>query len=122
MQPASEETLYRMFHWTARVLSLAFVGTIALFALGEGVHVTRFTLLEGLLFGFFPIGVTLGLLLSWRYERLGALISLGSLGAFYLIHLLGAHEIPDGPFFLLFTSPALLFMPAGVMRKGIRLA
>lgn len=63
---------------------------------------------EWCLLMFFPGGVLFGLLLGLCYPAIGSLTSIGSLIAFYSIHFLQAGDVPQGPFFVVFTAPALL--------------
>ncbi|MHC4880708.1 MAG: DUF7670 domain-containing protein [Planctomycetota bacterium] len=59
---------------------------------------------------FFPGGVTLGLGIALFRPRLGAMLSLGSLAVFYSWHFIDAGFFPGGPWFFLFTSPAILYL------------
>jgi len=105
--------------WTARVASAVSLLLLAAFAFGphERGHATR---QEWVGLAFFPIGVALGLLVAWRYELAGALLAVGSLGAFYVVYgwwIRGA--LPRGPYFFLFTAPAVLFLIASLLtRRG----
>jgi hypothetical protein len=64
---------------------------------------------EIILFLFFPLGVIAGLVRSWFYPLNGSIISLFSLGLFYAVHYYFSGVFPVGPYFILFTIPALLF-------------
>jgi len=59
---------------------------------------------------FFPGGVALGHVLAFRREGLGGMVSVGSLGAFYLWNLITRGGLPGGPFFVLFAFPGFLFL------------
>ena len=54
--------------------------------------------------------VTLGLGIAFFRARTGALLSLGSLATFYGWHFADAGFFPGGPWFFLFTSPAILYL------------
>ena len=58
---------------------------------------------------FFPFGVLLGLTLAWWREPLGAAMAAVSVTAFYVYEVLLAGRLPGGPWFLIFTAPAVLF-------------
>jgi hypothetical protein len=58
----------KALRWTARIWSLLSLGVVVLFAVGEGMHLARFTARELVLFLFFPLGVCAGLALGWRWE------------------------------------------------------
>jgi len=96
--------------WVARVASVASAAVLILFLLGDfGPTAIDARDWVGLL--FFPLGVILGLAIAWRYEALGALVAIGSLTAFYLVYgaLIGG-DLPNGPWFIIFTAPAALFL------------
>ena len=100
--------------WSARATGLLSMGVLLLFLTGEdglvggnGWAKVRPAEWIGLL--FFPFGVLLGLALAWWREALGAVVASASVTAFYLYHVLRAGRLPGGPWFLIFTSPAVLF-------------
>lgn len=61
--------------------------------------------------------VWLGLLLGWKWELYGGLLTLCGLIVFYLLDYSFSGTFPRGPFFLLFASPSLLFIYCGVQAK-----
>ncbi len=111
----NRSTLSQILRWTGRVLSVVSIGILLLFFIGEGdfSQPPQLTLKEWLGLLFFPGGIVIGMILGWRRESLGAFIALASLAAFYLIQLVFFGDFPGGPFFLLFTLPALLMGLAG---------
>jgi hypothetical protein len=62
--------------------------------------------------GFFPIGVSLGLLLGWWREAPGGIITLASLSGFYLWHFCVAGRFAAGPWFVLLAAPGVLYLAA----------
>jgi hypothetical protein len=62
------------------------IGLLLCFAIGEGLNPLRLTLQEWILFLFFPLGISLGMLVAWRCECLGGSLTVASLAAFYLVH------------------------------------
>jgi hypothetical protein len=58
----------------------------------------------------FPFGVCVGMALAWRWQLVGAVVSLVSLALFYLLHFFERGRFPGGPWFLVFTLPAVLFL------------
>jgi hypothetical protein len=105
------------FRWLARITSLLSVGMLSLFLFGEPFNGARITSRELVGLAFFPAGVAIGLIIAWWKEGLGAAISLVSLLAFYIIFgwLLGSNV--KGPYFVLFASPAFLFLIAWLLSK-----
>jgi len=80
------------------------------------------TLQEWLALMLFPIGVCAGLLLVWRREVLGGILSLAFLGSFYFWELLRPYHPPENTrlileaFFLLVAAPSLLALVGGLLR------
>jgi hypothetical protein len=96
--------------WAARLLSLV-SGALLLAFLGPG-EAMRPTPAQIVGLAFFPGGVLLGFALGWWRPALGGVVALASLAAFYAWHVATAGRWPGGPWFLLFSSPALLFFAA----------
>jgi hypothetical protein len=107
-----------LLHWTARVASVASACVLLAFAAGGRTPVAQVQPAQWVGLLFFPVGVVLGLALAWRREALGAAVALGSLAAFYVVYgLLLEGQLPRGPWFVVFTSPALLFLAAWLLGK-----
>ena len=94
----------------ARVGSIASITLLVLLFMGEALHPAEISFNEwaGLL--FFPIGVTIGMIVAWWKEGLGSAVTLLSLLAFYLVYgyLLSNHI--GGWVFIAFASPGFLFL------------
>jgi len=103
--------------WLARLTSLISIGLLALFLFGEPFHPTQITAREWTGLAFFPAGVAIGMIIAWWKEGLGAAISIASLLGFYTIFgwLLGSRV--SGPWFILFVSPAFLFLIAWFLSR-----
>jgi hypothetical protein len=111
----------RVLRWSARILGLLMVGTVLFFAVGEGLNLSKFPPGELVLFGFFPLGVGLGMLLAWRWELLGGGITVASLAACYLVERLESSSFPRGPAFLFLAAPGVLFLLCGWRTRSARL-
>jgi hypothetical protein len=74
------------------------------------MNLLLFTARELLLFVFFPLGVSLGMLVAWRWEGLGGGITVASLIAFYLVHFLQSSQFPRGLAFVTVAAPGFLFL------------
>lgn len=98
--------------WTARIWGIASALLLFAFVFGGHEHL-RFTAAEAVAFLFFPVGVVVGFGIAWWRERTGALITLGSLGLFYLVS--GALGKPLSPYFLLFAAPGFLHLASAVL-------
>jgi hypothetical protein len=89
-----KRSMTKVVPWTARLWSIASVGLILFFIVGEGVKIGRPS--EWLLFLFFPIGICAGMILAWWKEEIGGSIAVGSLLLFYMIHFASARRFPRG--------------------------
>ena len=97
--------------WIARILSLATISILFFFFIGEGFDFSKIGLNEWLGLMFFPLGLVIGLMISWRNEGLGGAISVISLFAFYFIYgLILNGRIWQGWTFIMFAIPGFLFL------------
>jgi hypothetical protein len=102
-----------ILRWSARGLSLIVIGSLVLFLFGE-----RFPPIT-VLHICFPFGVMLGLILAWFFERIGVIITIVSITAFYSIHYFQDGKLPTGPFFLISGTPSILFLVSMLIRSGM---
>ena len=104
----------RTIRWVARITAALMVTLTLLIFVGEGLSegfqpLLNMTARETAMMVSF-IAVWLGLLLAWKWEAVGGLLTvLGSM-AFYAINYLFSGYFPRGPFFLILASPSLLFL------------
>lgn len=106
--------------WTARIWSLASIAMVLAFIVGEGFHPTGPNEWLGVL--FFPIGISVGMILAWWKESLGGSITVGSLLAFYVVHLTTASTFPKGWAWLAFAAPGFLFLLSSHLSRRSRIA
>jgi hypothetical protein len=106
--------------WSGRILSLLSIGLIGLFVIGEPPWPWRLSGFEALMLLCFPITVVAGLIVAWWREGAGALVAVLGVSAFYLVHLAGSGGWPGGPWFLIFASPAALFLVSWALRRRAR--
>lgn len=114
-----EELPLLVIRWVARIMSLAILFLLGLFAFGQD-GVTSGAGIRGheyVGFLFFPVGVAIGFLIGWKNELLGGLTSVASLTCFYLVYELAVlGQMPRGRWFVLFTLPGFLFLAYGLLR------
>lgn len=103
--------------WVARLGSLLSLAFLLLFFFGEEMNFSQLTNSEivGLL--FFPVGITVGMLLGWRWETVGGALTVLSLLAFYKVMYAASGRFPEGIWFALFALPGLLFLYCGLSRR-----
>ncbi|MDX1927680.1 MAG: hypothetical protein SFV81_14255 [Pirellulaceae bacterium] len=104
--------------WVARLGALASIGLLSLFVIGSiqsGDPVP--TLIEAVGIACFPVGVVVGMIIGWRQPLVGAIVSLISLFAFYVWSYLVSGRMNNGPYFLLFTLPAVFYL-LGALTSG----
>ncbi len=97
--------------------SILSILAVFVFAVGEakGGNGPRPTAQEWVGLALWPIGVGVGLVVAWFREKLGGILVLGCLMAFYVWNLLHSGHLPRGPFFLLMAATGLLFLIAGFL-------
>ncbi len=103
-----------ILRWITRIWSYLVVAFILLFVgaqiLGSGINADSFSLIEGIASTFFPIGLTLGLIVAWWKEGLGGTIATVSIIAFHLIMFFGNGNPEFVIFFELLAVPGPLFI------------
>ncbi len=68
--------------WLARAPSVLSIGLLVLFIIGEGSGPHDIATRQWIGLLFFPFGVVVGMLVAWKREALGGLLSIGSLVCF----------------------------------------
>ena len=101
----------------ARIWSILSIGLAIMFILGEGMG-PFFNMRDWVLFLFF-LGTYAGMIVAWRWEGLGGLITVGSLAAFYLTHRLFSPGFPRGFWFFAFAAPGFLFLLCWLWTKWV---
>jgi hypothetical protein len=107
----------RVLRWVARIAASLSAALMLLIFVGEGIAggsapLLRLTGRETALMVAFA-AAWLGLVLGWRWELVGGLLTVGAMVAFYLLDYAWSGSFPRGPYFLLFFSPSLLFLYCG---------
>lgn len=114
----ASNTFTVIVRWTARISATVSVGILTLFLFSHlvaGELKPDSSEAVGLL--CFPVGVIAGLTLAFRFEMVGAVTAIVSLMAFHVWHFLRSSDWPGGIYFMLFTSPAALFLCSGWLQR-----
>ena len=112
--------MHTTLRWSARVLSILMAATLLVFAFGEGLHRSRFTARELLMFSFFPLGFCVGMLLAWWREALGGAITVASLAVFCLVDRFSSGSFPRGYAFGVLAVPGFLFLLSGLWTRSVK--
>jgi hypothetical protein len=111
----------QVVRWIARLSSGVMAALILLIFVGEALAdgfgpILHLTVREiTMMIAFFA--VWLGLLLGWKWDLFGGLLTICGVAAFYLLDYLFSGTLPRGPFFLIFASPGLLFVYYGWQKR-----
>ena len=115
-------THMQVIRWIARIAASLSAALMLLIFVGEGIAgggapLLRLTGREAALMVAFA-AAWLGLVLGWRWELVGGLVTVGAMAAFYLLDYAFSGSFPRGPYFLLFFSPSLLFILCGLRQPS----
>jgi len=101
-----------------RAISIIFLlGSIILMIISPEEGGEGFRTIELIASIFFPIGVLIGLLVSWKKEKLGAIMSIASMCIFYLLIIVPRGAWRALPFTLLLISPSVLFLISSYLSR-----
>lgn len=100
--------------WIARITSLVVLGFIALMAFGEPAAAPSTSEVVGLV--FFPGLLSLGLVLAWWREHIGAIVATIGLAGIYAWAFARGHGL-RGPWFVVTWLPALFFFASWLVRR-----
>jgi hypothetical protein len=96
--------------WIARIGSVVSLTLLVALFIGEALHPSQVARSEWVGLLFFPIGVTVGMIIAWWKEGLGASITVVSLIAFYFLYGYLLRNHVGGWAFVTFASPGFLFL------------
>ncbi len=103
-----------IIRWIARIwaalmaafILFMFIGNAAVDGIGPIFHLT---FRESLMMSAFVI-VFVGLILAWKWERLGGWMIVGGMLAFYVLDFAFSGTFPRGATFLIIALPGILFL------------
>ena len=121
MEKMNESKTLQVIRWIARISSGFAAALILLIFIGEGLTegfepLLHMSVRETLMMVAF-ISLWLGLLLGWKWELYGGLLTACGVVAFYLVAYLFSGTLPRVPFLLIFASPSLLFLYCGLQTR-----
>ena len=113
-----EKSANRRLLWIARICAGLTIAFLLLIFIGESFGSKNLpTSSEWIGLLFFPLGLVVGLIVTWWREGIGAVIALCSMAAFYLWNYADSGSWPSGPFFPILTVPAVLFLIYHILKK-----
>ena len=112
--PPNTKLLATIFRWIARIIGIVLVGLTLILAIGEGVP-NLFTQPVVIQIGFLALALVVsGILLAWRWELPGGIMSLVGWVLFILAERVHwQHSL----FFILLGVPSLLFLGSSFLRR-----
>ncbi|MBS3751274.1 MAG: hypothetical protein KGY39_07200 [Anaerolineales bacterium] len=121
MAEKGEKRGVEIVRWAGRISAGLAAGLILFIFIGEGIAegfapFLQMTSWETLMMVAFAV-MWLGLVLSWKWELTGALLTIAAAVAFYLLDYLFSGTFPRGPYFLIFSSPSLIFLYYGLRSR-----
>ena len=116
-----ESKTLQVVRWIARVSAGFAAALILLLFIGEGLTggfepLLHMTARETLMVVAF-IALWLGLLLGWKWELYGGLLTICGVAAFYMVDYLFSRTLPGVLLPLIFALPGLLFLYCGVQNR-----
>jgi len=116
-----ETKIIRTLRWIARISAGITAGLILLFFIGDALaegfeSILHLTPRETAMMIAFVV-LFLGLLLGWKWELAGGLLTICGLATFYILDYAFSGSFPRGPFFLIFAAPGVLFLYLGWMSR-----
>jgi hypothetical protein len=115
-------SLFRLeaaLRWTARVLTLLLIGVILAILVGEGFNPLNLKGIEVPQMALFWTAC-IGMVLAWRWQAMGALLSVGGLILFFAVECAVTGRLPKGLFFYLMLLPGILFLMSSVINRRMQ--
>lgn len=108
----------RLLQWVARIWACMSIVFLLFMIFGHifGPEAQNFNgVQEIIMVVFFPAGVLIGLLLTFKSVKMGSIIALGSMVVFFILR----PETITNAWFWLIVAPALLFLADGFFPRGV---
>ena len=106
-----------VLRWVARLASLASLGFVLFFMIGEGFNPLKMTARDLALGVFFPYGIFAGMVLAWWREGWGGCVTVACFLAFYAVHFVISGTLPRGPWLAIVASPGALFLLSSLLAR-----
>ena len=103
------DALLTVIRWVARIIAMLLALVVLIFVTGEGVNVSAMgtgDIVTGIVF----VMMWLGLLVAWRWEGMGGLLTTGGTVLFILVDFIFTGHVLRFWMFFAFLIPGLLFL------------
>ena len=117
LQPPVQVRL--VLRWSARATSLCVLGLLALFAVGAKIDLAALAPVDWIQMLFF-LWTAVGMILAWRGEARGGMLSLLGLFAFHLTEWSTSGRWPRGWALPALAVPGLLFLASAWVGRSVR--
>lgn len=112
-----------VLRWFARVWAAAVVAFVGVFLLihllgAIGGLTFRGNTFELIRFLCFPTGLVAGLLLGWRWELWGGLVTIGSIAGYHLVNVVAMNDVPFDWLITSFAFPGILYFLSAVLHRS----
>ena len=111
----------RIIRWIARIWASLVAALIAVIFVGHAAEdgigpFFNLTLRDSIMMVAF-VTTWAGLILGWKWERLGGYLIIGGMAAFYLFDYFLSGTFPRGSFFLVIAFPGVLYLLASLTKS-----
>jgi len=114
-EKSSAKVIATAVKWAARLLSLASIGFVLFFMIGERFNPLEVRPREWPLFACFPFGICAGMVLAWWRQGWGGCVTLACLLGFYAMNFAVSGKLPRGPWFAILAAPGALFLLSSLL-------
>jgi len=112
----SSGQLESILRWVARFWAVASLLLLSAFVFGDAERSGPGpTTAQWVGIAFFPIGISVGMLVAFWKELWGGGMTILSLAGFYVWHFAESGRLNCGPWFVVFAAPGFLFLLAGLL-------
>jgi hypothetical protein len=103
------DALLTVIRWVARIIALLLTVVVLMFVTGEGVNVSTMGT-DDIVMGAVFLIMWLGLIIAWRWEGIGGLLTTGGTMLFILMDYIFTGHVLRFWMFFAFLIPGLLFL------------
>lgn len=108
-----------MIRQIARISSIISIAAILYLFYDDTLEIIMRERQQIILFLFFPVGAVAGMLLSWKWEGLGGLLTLTCLFVFFVLFGQKYGTYPPGKEYFLLASPGVFFVLSALINDPV---